>query len=202
MGFLDRYMKRQNVDESFHTKIDRLGMAILNDEKMMARLGVYDEMHTLMRQAGPSRPDRSLDLIEEQAYNISDALHQVAIPFGRAGDEKWYAEAMRGWSTLHTRTLDMIHSARALLERAEATGWHGSESERQELIGKVWNFFQNVYVRYALLIAEFSWYREDVTPSWSAVLTQPTQTGERGMTTFQSPRNLNEEIKGEEGSDG
>lgn len=72
----------------------------------------------------------------------------------------------------------------------------------QELIGKVWNFFQNVYVRYALLIAEFSWYRENVTPSWSAVLTQPTQTGERGLTTFQSPGNLNDEIKGEEGSDG
>jgi len=201
MGFLDRFSRRQEQqgDVGFFGRVDRLGMTILNDEKLMARLGVYEEMHAMMRHTGICDPEHGLDTIEAQVHAVSDTLHQVAIPFGRAGSEKWYAEIMRGWSTLYTVMLDIVHSARSLLERGDAAGWHGSEAGRRELIGKVWNFFQNVYMRYALLIAEISWFHEDVSPSWSTVIMPPMGgMTERGLTTYQVPRDLNEEIQKED----
>lgn len=194
MGFLDRFLDRQEQqgDTGFYGRVDRLGMTILNDEKLMARLSVYGDMHEFIKDARKIGSEHSLDMIEEQVHAINDALHQVAIPFGRAGSEKWYAEAMRGWSTLYTVMLDIIHSVGSLLES-------GERPDKGELIRKVFHFFQNVYMQYAMLIAEISWYREDVSPSWSTVIMPPMSFGmERGLTTYQVPRNLNEEIKKED----
>jgi len=194
MGFLDKFQKRAEAPDGYYGRVNRLGMMILNDEKLLARLGVYEDMHNIVRQMSISTAEKSLEVIEEQVHIINSALHQVAIPFGRAGSEKWYAEAMRGWSTLHTKMLDMVSAARSLLERGNG-GRFATESEKRELIGKVWNFFQNVYVRYALLISSVSWYREDVAPSWSTVISQPFLAPEKSLTTFQVPRDLNKEME-------
>ncbi|MEM2944629.1 MAG: hypothetical protein QW087_07815, partial [Methanomassiliicoccales archaeon] len=133
-----------------------------------ARLGTYEDLHELMQKISSSKAEKSLEAIEEQVNAVNKTLHQVAIPFGRGGSEKWYAEAMSGWSTLHTKMLDIIHAAKSLLERSSSR--FATESEKKELVGKVWNFFQNVYMKYALLIAEISWYREDVSPGWMGAI--------------------------------
>ncbi len=194
MGFLDKFAdRRQKEDEdSYYGKVNRLGMTILNDEKLMARLGVYGEMQDLINDILSSGSQEDLDDIEDQAKKLNEVLHQAAIPWGRAGSERWYAEAMKGWSTLYTKMIDIVASARSLVESG---GERASESEKRELINKVWNLFQNIYVRYALLIAELSWYKEDVTPSWSTVIMQQPQYPERATTSFGAPRPLDSEIK-------
>lgn len=195
MGFLDMFKKRAEIPDGYYGRINRLGMMILNDEKLLARLGVYEELHSIMRELSRNSAEKSLEMIEEQTHVINGVLHQVAIPFGRAGSEKWYATVMSGWSTLHTKMLDIVHSAKSLLERGKE-GRFVTESEKRELVAKVWNFFQNVYLRYALLIAGLSWYREDVSPSWSTVIPQPYPVSEKQLTTYQMPRNLDDELGG------
>ncbi len=192
MGFLDKFVRRQETEEGYHGKVNRLGMTILNDEKLMARLGVYEELQTLISEDLSAGLPEDLDDIDDQARKINEVLHQAAIPWGRAGTERWYAEAMRGWSTLYTRMIDITSSARSMIGKG---GAKASDSEKRELINKVWNFFQNIYVRYALLIAELSWYRDDVSPSWSTVIMQQPQFPERPVTSFGAPRPLDPEMK-------
>jgi phage pi2 protein 07 len=168
-------------------------MTILADEKMLVRLDIYKDMLNIVQTMNTTADNQTLTQIEDTTHKINNLLHQVAIPFGRAGDKYYYAEAMKGWSTLHTRMMDLIQAAKTLNEK-----WQGSKSEKNEMEQKVFHFFTTIYLRYALLIAEISWYDDDVRPSWSTVVMNPTPVAQpRGQSSYQQPRDFNQETGGE-----
>lgn len=232
MGFLERFIGRQRDNNDMNgseANINRLGMTIIADEKMLVRLGIYDDMLGIVQDMNTHDEQQTLESIEDVTHKINNLLHQVAIPFGRAGDRYYYAEAMKGWSTLYTRMVDLIQAEKMLdskkwelePEGMTMTAQGGfakrvrhmlgvsEESEtmivalamrrdQMELIGKVFHFFTTVYLRYALLIAEISWYNEDVHPSWSTVIQNPTPVAQpRGQTSYQQPRDFNQETGGD-----
>lgn len=192
LGFLEGFYKRQkeNSDDanSSAANINRLGMTVLSDEKLLVRIGVYESILKVVQTMNADEDAQTLTEIEKVTHQFNSMLHQVAIPWGRAGDSYYYGEAMKGWSTLHTRMMDMIQAAKKLNAASKA-----SDVVKKELDQKVFHFFTTVYLCYALLLAEISWYGDDVRPSWSTVIQQPTPVAQpRGQSSYQKPVDMNE----------
>ena len=220
MGLLNFFLKRQednNKDvNGSAANINRLGMTILSDEKFLSRIGVYDQMLNLVKDVNARDDPQTLKDIEDLVHKFNSILHQVAIPFGRAGDSYYYSMAMGGWSTLHTIMMDMIDAAKSMHMKSKMSkpGFlqklkdginemlHVPTISENEMDQKVLFFFTIVYLRYALLLAEISWYTEDVRPSWSTVIQQPIPVAQpKGQTSFQQPRDLNQETGTTAGGD-
>ncbi len=193
MSFLKKLFQKK-VSASYYDQIKTLGLHVISDEKLAARIDMYQDFHEYLRNctAEGGTPEETLELTLQQTHDINDKLHQLAVPYGRAGSESWYAEAMRGWSQLYAMMLQALESVRNLISKISSDS-HEPEAQKRELVRKVRTLFQNIYVRYALLIAEISWMREDVSTSWSAVIVQPPLV-ERPLTTLQMPRDLQRDL--------
>ncbi len=222
MGFKDIFrerkaQRRQMEQEEGFGDIKRFGVEILADEKLLARLEAYEELHDIIENMSTTM---DLDDIEEQTKQINTLLHQVAIPWGRGGSSRRYAKAMRGWSGLYTMMIDIIGSSRNLIEsqydrvilsRSNLTqrgvdglyerpsaGDLSALTETRGIVNKTWNFYNKVYTKCALFIAEMSWFDEDVRASWSGVIMPMPQLPGRAQTTL-SPgmsRSLDAEQRG------
>ena len=157
----------------------QIAQFILSDEKLARRVEEYREFHEFIRDClNPKgdKPEKRVSTLAEYIHKINEKLHNLAVPYGRAGSEAWYARAMDGWSVIHTRTLDMVRSVQRMMKAV-------TESQKAELEHKLLTFFTNFYVQHALFIAEISWMREDVAPSYTAVINQILSLGGQGLWT-------------------
>ncbi len=224
--FRERKEKRMRDEaKGEYGDIKRFGVEILADEKLLARLESYEELYETIQDVNTKM---DLDDIEDQTKKINTILHQVAIPWGRGGSSQLYGEAMSGWSTLYTRMIDIIGSSRNLIEsqnrammeamtrsrevavrrfdkpserfdRPRGYGDLAALSDTRGIVNKVWNFYNNIYTKYALMVAELSWFEEDVRPSWSGVIMPMPQFPGRTPTTL-SPgmsKSLDAEMRGQ-----
>ena len=102
--------------------LNRLGIEIVKDIKLEERLRrlqvLVNELQSIGEVEGDSYEERLMSL-RRRLEQINQMLHEVAIPWGRAGSEQVYAQAMRGWSGLHTMVLDAADSFLRLMRRAE-----------------------------------------------------------------------------------
>jgi hypothetical protein len=162
-------------------KLEKLGVSVISDERVMKRIELFQDFHKAIEECTmlPPElpPEEKVDKMAEYIHIINDMLHSMAIPWGRAGDENWYSQMMSGWSTIHTRTLDLIGTVKNLMKRLEnekaKTNDKAPYIQKEELVRKLKSFIETFYLKYALLIAEVSWMSRDVAPSWSVTLQQP-----------------------------
>jgi len=197
VGFLDKLFRRRE-ETDFNGQMKRLGLYVYNDEKLATRIEMYEDFHQYVQKCTALDPDpeKALEEIIQQTHEINNKLHQLAVPFGRAGSENWYAEAMSGWSRLYSMMVQINEAGKALqaLYSESRGNPNAPYVQKKEVVDKIKTLYQDIFLRYALLIAEISWMKEDVSPSWSAVINQPTPPAERVLTTMQVPRQFNSTI--------
>ncbi len=172
-------------------------MSILSDEKVLARLIALEHLREFLESEKTSPTDwEDLDEVEDRTKNINEVVHQAAIPWLRGGDDRASAVAIMSWATIYTKMIDIIISQRALIERG---GERTSDTEKREIVSKVWNLYQNVYVESALSIVGVAWKKQDVSPSYAVTLMSQQQIPGRYPTTL-SPgmsRSLDSEMRGQ-----
>jgi len=197
MGFLDKLRRRQE-NVVLNDQMKKLGLYVYNDGKLATRIEMYEDFLRYVQQQTALDPDpeKALEEIIQQTHEINNKLHQLAIPFGRAGSEKWYAEAIRGWCNLYSMMVQVNEAGKSL--QALYNEIEGNSKipylQKKEIVNKVKTFYQREFVKYAQFMAAISWRKEDVAPSWSAVIHQPTPPAERALTTMQVPRQFNSTI--------
>jgi hypothetical protein len=176
-------------------KLEKLGVSVISDERVMRRLELYQEFQEYVRKATnlprDLTPEEKLDLLIEHIHNINNLVNTIAVPWGRAGSDNWYAFMMSGWSTIYTHFLEIANTVKNIFYRLERESEEKIRRKKQksdeestysevppkiqkeELVRKVLFVFQTFFLRYATLIVEVSWKAEDVAPSWSVTLQQP-----------------------------
>lgn len=149
--------------------LSELGIRVINDARLEDRTRALEEFHREIRNAhylSGCNADELIDQLSEEVITLNKLLHAISIPYGRAGDEGWYAQAVRGWSTIHTLMLDFI------------SGIRNSKSTALSKLANFYalkHFFERFYLEYLLAISGLSWREKDVTPSWSITVQQQPQ---------------------------
>ncbi len=184
-------------DVTVRDELKTLGLHTISDQKLEGRIVEYADFHEHIKECSEMSitltPEAKLEMISKHVHNINAKLHQVAVPWGRAGDTSWYAEAMGGWSTIQTRSLDMITSTRIIIAKSEKEGKasYASVIQKEEIVAKLCYFFEVFYLKYALLIAEISWRTEDVSPQYAVTVVMPKSDRDYGGQA--PPRILSQE---------
>jgi hypothetical protein len=230
-GALPWSRQQRRSDHDSQDLLKRLGLSVVKDEKLDERVKNLEQFHkyveAVSQPKGKAAEERAASL-RDQLQLINKQLQMISVPWGRAGSVSWYAEAMRGWTGIHTITVDIADSVLALMRRSEyAQAWHNQsgqtgqpnnpgpegrdahgqeqsgqdvpERQKEELFAKLQHFVTRFYVRYAMLIASISWFGEDVAPSWSAVVQYPFMPYGGERAVFQGGYERSDEDNAEHG---
>lgn len=163
MSFLKKLFRRTSVERE---PLSELGIRIINDARLEGRTKALEEFHREIRSAhylSGCNADELIDQLSEKVIMLNELLHAISIPYGRAGDEGWYAQVVSGWSTIHAFMLDFISGIRNSKATAlsKLANFHALK-----------HFFETFYLKYLLEISGVSWREKDVTPSWSITVQQ------------------------------
>jgi hypothetical protein len=183
------------IRKEMQDKLEKLGISAISDDRVMRRLELYQEFQEYVKKATnlprDLTPEEKLDLLIEHIHNINNLVNTIAVPWGRAGSDNWYALMMSGWSIIYTHFLEIANTVKNIFFRLERESEEKIRRKKQkedeesaysevppkiqkeELVRKVLFVFQTFFLRYATLIVEVSWKAEDVAPSWSVTLQQP-----------------------------
>ena len=106
-------------------------------------------------------------LMEQRTYQFDSMLREVSIPWGRAADTSWYAEAIRAWERLLSKAgFGMIDGVKTILSNKNTLmEW--------DVVKKLEGWLQVEVFAYAKMIMDVSWRDRDVSPSFSLTLNRP-----------------------------
>ena len=114
-----KFFKKQTSEENVEERISRLGIDVVSDRKLSDRINLINEMLDAIES--PLESDNVYDRIEEikeRLQFVNRGLKIIAVPYGRAGDNVVYREAMRGWETLYSVSIDIIELVRDMVYSA------------------------------------------------------------------------------------
>lgn len=161
-------------------KLETLGISVLADGRLDDRTSaVLEFFKDLQKERAEAEKDSMdmLNFIEKYTHEINNMLMSFSVPFSRAGDHNVYAKAVHGWSVIYTRMCDLIDSCKYIINVAEEEIVDGKQllKKKEEVIKKLFHFFNTFYLEHALFMYAICWKEKDVSPSYSLVINQPQQ---------------------------
>jgi hypothetical protein len=116
--------------------------------------------------------EQKMDKMLTGIVEINSMLMDIAAPWGAAGSEGWYAEAMIAWDTIYTSVLNIATGDREII-RGKIDDPE-PEKSKMALVNMFYStFFQRDFLKYAQRIYAYSWRRDDVANKWALTLYQP-----------------------------
>jgi hypothetical protein len=172
--------------------LEQIGVFTIADEKVRQRIEEYKNLDGYIKNLLiiPEKdeqtkkrlaPEAKIAVIIENLQLVNGKLHEISVPWGRAGTETWYAEAMIAWSTLSTIVINIANDTRSQLQRIGRQQETHSEQAKSELVSKLHTFITLIFVKYAQIVYSISWYRDDVANAW-AITVQQQQAGSRPLS--------------------
>ena len=116
---LSKIFKRQSEEENVEERISRLGIDVVSDRKLSKRIELINSLHDAIE--APIEADnvlKRLAIVRERLQAVNRGLKVVSVPYGRAGDNDMYREAMRGWERLYSIAMDVISTVEQMIQSA------------------------------------------------------------------------------------
>lgn len=166
--------KRPPIEAS----LENLGMYLLSDDKLRERLEAIRALHEeIIKPIKTRKPLKKIEGLRDRLNMINATMRQTAIPFGRAGDVGAYAQAMQGWESLYSFSVDILNTVSkmikanfvAIQENADATI---GLLNMMELADKMQGFMDIEVYPYGELIIDMSFFGRDVAPAYATMIQQ------------------------------
>ena len=132
------FFKKKEEKKSVEETLSKLGIDVVSDKKLEDRIRLINDLHDLIES--PILSDNPLERIGElrdRLQWVNRTLKVVAVPYGRAGEQLTYRQAMQGWETLYSVAMDIINTVEAMvkaageLEQFKATVLDSEQAEKQ-----------------------------------------------------------------------
>ena len=115
----NKFFKKQASEENVEERISRLGIDVVSDRKLSNRIQLINTLHDIIE--APIEVDNVLErlaIMRERLQAVNRGLKVVSVPYGRAGDNDMYREAMRGWERLYSVAMDVINTVEQMIQSA------------------------------------------------------------------------------------
>lgn len=130
-----RGKKVEQKDEDIEKRISKLGIDVVNDRKLSDRIDLIQAMHnTIEEPITETEPELRLATNRKRLLEINRALKVSAVPYGRAGEQDRYREAMHGWEILYSLSTDIMNTVESMLEDAKKESNQPLEKSDPKLI--------------------------------------------------------------------
>lgn len=121
MGFTDKLKEWFRKEEKEPEPIDRfekIGIQVLSDKRLTKRIQLIHALHEELENpiADDVQPDEKLRKLRNRLQLLNKALKTLATPYGRAGDNPVYREAMHGWEILYAVAMDIINTVDHIIQ--------------------------------------------------------------------------------------
>jgi len=132
------FFKKKEKEKSVEETLSKLGIDVVSDKKLEERIRLINDLHELIES--PILSDDPLERIGElrdRLQWVNRTLKIVAVPYGRAGEQLTYRQAMQGWEILYSVAMDIINTVEAMvkaageLEQYETVVLNSEEAEKQ-----------------------------------------------------------------------
>ena len=193
----------QKEEETHLDKMEQFGVDLVTDGKMAVRITtIREDLHKLVDRIqnpkGDTPEERLLDL-RNNIIELDRILHEVAIPFTRAGTDPRYGVIVNCWAKINAQTLGLIPYLLYLMRRKG----EGIRNERvrtalkEELLRKFQFLINTHYLNVVEQLISISWRGEDVAPSRVTMIQSPMMVmGGGGGVTPTSGGRISEMPKG------
>lgn len=114
-----KFFKQQTSKENVEERISRLGIDVVSDRKLADRIQLINLLHDTIE--APIKADNVLErlnVVRDRLQSVNRGLKVVSVPYGRAGDNNMYREAMRGWERLYSVAMDVISTVEQMIQSA------------------------------------------------------------------------------------
>ena len=121
-------------------------------------------------------------LMEQKMNQFDQLIREVSVPWGRAADTKWFADAIRAWEMLlAVGAYDMINGVKNILV-------HKNTMTEWDVVKKLQGWLQVEVFPYGKMIMDVAWRERDVSPSFALTLNRPpAPVPEQGYTGKGTP---------------
>ena len=113
------FFKKKEEEKSVEESLSKLGIDVVSDKKLEERIRLINDLHELIES--PILSDEPLERIAElrdRLQWVNRTLKIVAVPYGRAGEQLTYRQAMQGWEILYSVAMDIINTVEAMVKAA------------------------------------------------------------------------------------
>ena len=109
---LQEWFKEEEKEPEPIDRFEKIGIQVLSDKRLFHRIRLIHALHEELETPIPDniRPDEKLETLRKRLQLLNKALKTLATPYGRAGDNPVYREAMHGWEILYAIAMDIINT--------------------------------------------------------------------------------------------
>lgn len=180
--------KKPKEKETREDMLKEFGIRVIKDERLEQRLVFNKDISEYIQQCEKTgkteSPENFVKLIEEQATEVNKKIHQIAIPFMRAGDvhNGVYGLIATRYNSLYTKKIllytSIVYNA---ITRLNTRGANKADEQKIQSAQKLHAMFVRYYLKYAHDILTISWKSEDVTNQYTALIQSPLTNQQRDM---------------------
>jgi len=188
-------------------KMEELGIRVISDERLMKRIEILAELHEdILKEAEGETPEEKLEKLIDKLEQADNILRKVAVPWGRGGDRKWFAEFMKHYEKLislarvHLTCVRDLLRAREVEESEEVdrapdawrrvkprTSVYRRLVDKSELVRLTENYLKQEIYPYLLFLIDVSFLEMDVLPSWTIAMRKPEEVPSAVVPTLRAP---------------
>jgi hypothetical protein len=143
VGIKDRLaemMRSSSNAQNYRQTLDELGIQILSDERLADRIKILTQLHILvLTPPEKGTPEFQIQNLRDKLDLIDNIARTAAVPWGRAGDNKWFAEYMLAYEKLVARTRSYITCIEDRMQDKQPAVWqtqHEEENEEDDALKK------------------------------------------------------------------
>ena len=142
MGFADKLKEWLQKEEKEPEPIDRfekIGIQVLTDKRLFHRVKLLHALHEELerRISEELTPDERLEELRRRLQLLNKALKTLATPYGRAGDNPVYREAMHGWEMLYAIAMDIINTVDYIIKSSAEKKIEAKIIDRHDVIKEI-----------------------------------------------------------------
>lgn len=109
-----------NSAESFRTKLDELGIQVMSDERLFARIDIISGLHSfVIDNVTAETPEAKFELIKRKLDITDGILRKAGIPWGRPGSRPMFAKFMGAYEKMLAKTRSHLVCVSDLLSKRE-----------------------------------------------------------------------------------